>query len=264
MQPFAFQSREYLRNLLVGKTVSFEVLYQIPTTKREYGKVKFADGIELPNALVAEGWAKVRDDAGRKEDDEAAVAYLEKLRMLEEEAKSSSKGAWATSGGKIDTSYEVSDPNALVDQYSGKEVDAIVERVLTGDRMIVRLMLSPEKHLQTMLVLAGVRTPSTKRTSPDGKDVPAEPYGTEAHQFVEGRLHQRKCTVQLLGVTPQRQLVGHVIHPRGNIAKFLLEAGLARCHDQHVTLLGNEMAIFQKSRDSSKELQKGLVYRFCG
>ena len=258
MQPFAFQSREYLRNLLVGKNISFEILYQIPTTKREYGKVKIADGAELPNALIAEGWAKVRDDAGRKEGDEAAVAYLDKLRVLEGEAKASSKGVWATSGGNIDTSYEVSDPNALVEQYLGKQVDAIVERVLTGDRMIVRLMLSPEKHLQTMLVLAGVRTPSTKRTSPDGKDVPAEPYGTEAHQFVEGRLHQRKCAIQLLGVTPQRQLVGHVIHPRGNIAKFLLEAGLARCHDQHVTLLGNDMASFRKAETQAKNSRKGL------
>jgi staphylococcal nuclease domain-containing protein 1 len=207
---------------------------------------------------VSEGWAKVREDAGRKEDEEDAVTFLEKLRTLESQAKASSKGVWATTGGKIDTSYEVPDPNALVEEFSGKKVDAIIERVLTGDRMIARLLLSPEKHIQTMLVLAGVRTPSTKRTSPDGKEVPAEPYGTEAHHFVEERLHQRKCAVQLLGVTPQKQLIGSVLHPRGDIAKFLLEAGLAKCHDQHVTMLGNEMAQFRQAEKAAKDSKKGL------
>jgi staphylococcal nuclease domain-containing protein 1 len=258
LQPFAFASREFLRDLLVGKAISFETLYQVPTTKREYGKVRLPNGSELPDLLVSEGWAKVREDAGRKEDDEGAVAYPEKLRDLEGQAKASSKGVWATSGGKIDTSYEVPDPSVLVEEYSGKKVDAIVERVLTGDRMIVRLLVSPEKHIQTMLVLAGVRTPSTKRTSPDGKEVPAEPYGTEAHHFVEERLHQRKCAVQLLGVTPQKNLIGSVLHPRGNIAKFLLEAGLAKCHDQHVTMLGNEMAQFRQAEKAAKDSKKGL------
>jgi staphylococcal nuclease domain-containing protein 1 len=258
LQPFAFSSREFLRDLLVGKVINFETLYQIPTTKREYGKVRLPDGSELPDLLVSEGWAKVREDAGRKEDDEDAVVYLEKLRSLESQAKSSSKGVWATSGGKIDTSYEVSDPNTLVEEYSGKRVDAIIERVLTGDRMIVRLLLSPEKHTQTMLVLGGVRAPSTKRTSPDGKEIPAEAYGTEAHHFVEERLHQRKCAVQLLGVTPQKQLIGSVLHPRGDIAKFLLEAGLAKCHDQHVTMLGNEMAQFRQAEKAAKDSKKGL------
>ena len=212
----------------------------------------------MPDLLVAEGWAKVREDAGRKEDDEDAVAYLEKLRSLESQAKASSKGVWATGGGKIDVSHEVPDPNALVEEYSGTKMDAIIERVLTGDRMIVRLLPSPEKHIQTILVLGGVRTPSTKRTSPDGKEVPAEPYGTEAHQFVEERLHQRKCAIQLLGVTPQKQLIGSVLHPRGNIAKFLLDAGLAKCHDQHVTMLGNDMAQFRQAEKAAKDSKKGL------
>ncbi len=145
-----------------------------------------------------------------------------------------------------------------MEEYSGKKMDAIIERVLTGDRMIVRLLLSPEKHIQTMLVLAGVRTPSTKRTSPEGKEVPAEPFGTDAHQFVEERLHQRKCSVLLLGVTPQKQLIGTVLHPKGNIAKFLLEAGLARCHDQHVTMLGNDMAQFRQAEKTAKDSRKGV------
>ncbi|KIX10150.1 uncharacterized protein Z518_01231 [Rhinocladiella mackenziei CBS 650.93] len=256
-EPFAFQSREFLREQLLGKVVQFQVLYAIPTTKREYGRVKLPNGSEFPDLIVQEGWAKVREDAGKKEDDENALAYLDKLRSLESEAKSNIRGLWAK-GGQIENSSEVSDPNALVEQYQGKKVDAIVERVLTGDRLIARLMLTPTKHVQTMLVLAGVRAPATKRTSPEGKDVPAEPFGTEAHAFVDERLHQRKCAVELLGVTPQNQLIANVLHPKGNIAKFLLDAGLARSNDQHVTLLGNEMAQFRNAENGARNARRGV------
>jgi staphylococcal nuclease domain-containing protein 1 len=242
----------------VGKVVQFEVLYTIPTgAKRDYGKVKLPGEGELPDLLVSEGWAKVREDAGKKEEGEDILAYLDNLRKLEAEAKAASKGIWGK-GGQIENSSEVSDPNTLVEKYKGKTVDAVVERVLTGDRMIVRLLLSPTKHLQTMLVLAGVRSPATKKSSPEGKDIPAEPYGPEAHQFVEDRLLQRKCPIQLLGVTPQNQLIGSVLHPKGNVAKFLLEAGLARSNDQHVTLLGNDMAQFRQAENSAKTSRKGI------
>ncbi|EHY56564.1 hypothetical protein HRR83_002352 [Exophiala dermatitidis] len=256
-EPFAFQSREFLREQLLGKVVQFQILYAIPTTKREYGRVKLPDGGEFPDLVVQEGWAKVREDAGRKEDDENTLAYLDQLRSLEAEAKAKNKGLWGK-GGQIESSSEVSDPNALVEQYKGRKVEAIVERVLTGDRLIARLMLTPTKHVQTMVVLAGVRAPATKRTSPEGKEIPAEPYGAEAHAFVDERLHQRKVLVELLGVTPQNQLIAHVLHPKGNIAKFLLEAGLARCNDQHVTLLGNEMAQFRQAENAAKTAKRGL------
>lgn len=241
----------------MGKVIQFQVLYAIPTTKREYGRVKLPNGPDLPDLIVQEGWAKVREDAGKKEDDETALAYLDKLKSLESEAKSNNKGLWSKDG-QIENSSEVSDPNALVEKFKGKKIDAIIERVLTGDRLIARVLLSPTKHVQTMLVLGGVRAPATKRTTPEGKEVPAEAFGTEAHAFVEERLHQRKVQIELLGVTPQSQLIANVLHPRGNIAKFLLEAGLARSNDQHVTLLGNDMAQFRQAENSAKTARKGV------
>lgn len=179
------------------------------------------------------------------------------MRAAEADAKAAGKGVWGK-GGQIESISDVPDPNSLVQQYKGKKIDTIVERVLTGDRLIARLMLSPTKHVQTMVVIAGIRTPATKRTTPEGKDVPAEPFGTEALQFVEARLHQRKVTTQLIGVTPQNQLIGVVLHPMGNIAVFVLEAGLARSNDQHVTLLGNDMAQLRQAENTAKNARKGV------
>ena len=206
---------------------------------------------------MAEGWAKVREEAGRKEEGETTLAYLDKLRSAEADAKAAGKGLWGK-GGQIESVSDIPDANALVQQYKGQKIDTVVERVLTGDRLIARLLVSPTKHYQTMVVIAGVRAPATQRTTPEGKNVPAEPYGQEAHQFVDARLHQRKVTTQLVGVTPQNQLIGIVVHPVGNIAKFLLEEGLARANDQHVTLLGNDMAQLRQAEKTAQGKQKGI------
>ena len=238
--------------------ITFETLYTIPTTKREYGRVSLPNGPSFPDRVLAEGWAKLRDDASKKEESEDAIAYVETLRNFETSAKNASIGVWASPGGKIEMSYEVTEPGALVEEHKAKPIDAIIEKVLTGDRLIARLLVSPQKHIQTILIVAGVRAPSTKRTSPDGTEIPSEAHGTEAQQFVEERLLQRKCAIRLVGSTPQNQLIGSVIHPRGNIAKFLLDAGLARCNDLHVTMLGNDMVAFRQAEKAAKDSRKGL------
>ncbi|KAH0538188.1 hypothetical protein FGG08_005204 [Glutinoglossum americanum] len=255
-EPFAFESRDFIRRLAVGKVVQFQVLYQVPgpISKREYGTINLPNGQTLPEAAVAEGWLKVRDDAGRKDDTEEATAQVEKLKLSEGSARSSSKGLWAPSGGVIDVNNELPDPKTFAEQYKGQSIDAIVERVLSGDRLAVRLQLSPKQHQQTIVLIAGIRAPATRRTNPsDGKEVLAEPYGDEAKDFVETRLLQRSVKVEIVGVSQQNQLVGIVKHPNGSIAEFILKAGLARCTDFHSTMLGAGMATLRQAEKEAKE-----------
>ncbi|KAM3519218.1 hypothetical protein MY4038_009850 [Beauveria bassiana] len=241
-EPFAFQSREYLRNLVVGKPVQATIHYTIPNSGREFGTVKLKDGTELPDELVKAGWLKVREDAGKKEDSEEILSKLETLRALESQAKAESKGLWAGIGGMIEVQNDLGSPD-FIKEWKGKIVDGIVERVLSGDRLLVRLLLSEKKHVQPMTLLAGVRAPATERVQTStGATQPAEEYGNEARAFVESRLLQRLVKVEIVGASPQGQLVAHVLHPRGNIAEFLLQEGLARCNDFHSTMLGEKMA----------------------
>jgi len=91
IQPFAFESRDFLRKQIVGKVVRFRVLYTIPTgAKREYGIVSLPTGQTLPEYSVREGWLKLRDDAGRKEENEENTQTLEKLQVAEAHAKADS------------------------------------------------------------------------------------------------------------------------------------------------------------------------------
>ncbi|KAL8926180.1 MAG: hypothetical protein Q9208_003083 [Pyrenodesmia sp. 3 TL-2023] len=257
-QPFAFQSRDFLRRLTVGKVIQFNVLYSIPTgTKKDYGNVILQGGERLPEACVAEGWVKLRDDSRRKDLSEESESLLKTLELQQSKAKADGKGIWAGHGGIIDNSYDLQDPKAFVETYSGQELDAIVERVLTGDRMIVRIILSPSKHVQPIITVAGIRAPMRANTA-EGKERPAEPSANESHQFVETRLLQRSVKVKVLGLTPQNQLICIVKHPKGSIANFLLEAGLAQCSDFHSTLLGAEMKTLRQAEKHAKDNRLGL------
>ena len=208
---------------------------------------------------MSQGWVKLRNDAGRKDESQESKDLLSKLEKEEEKAKSSQVGVWATTGGRIENSYEIPDPKKFVEQWKGKPIEAIVERVLTGDRMLARLLLSSTKHLQTMILIAGIKAPATKRTATaDSKEQPAEPFGAEAHQFVETRLLHRKVSLDVLGTSPQNQLVCAVNHPNGSIAKFILEAGLARCTDHHSTMLGTAMSSLRNAEKQAKDKQLGV------
>lgn len=256
-EPFAFQSREYLRELVVGKPVQCTIHYTIPTSGREFGTAKLQDGTDLPDELVKAGWLKVREDAGRKEESEDILERLEKLRGLESSAKAENKGLWSGTGGIIEVQNDLGGPD-FMKQWKGKTVDGVIERVLSGDRLLVRLLLSDKKHVQPLTLLAGIRTPSTERTQPsNGAVQPAEEYGNEAKDFTETRLLQRKIKVEIVGASPQGQLVANIIHPRGNIAEFLLTEGLARCNDFHSTMLGEKMAALRaaEKQAQSKKLK---------
>ncbi len=261
--------------------VNFHVLYTIPTgAKRDYGIVSLPKGPQFPDQSVAEGWLKLRDDAAKKDDSDDSATLLSKLEALQSKAKAESKGLWKNGGGGIiETIYELSDPQQLIEEWKEKSLEgmfcdrillhkiadhsaAIIEKVLSGDRLIARLLLNPKKHVQTMLLIAGIRAPSTKRTNTsDGKEQPAEPFGEDAQRFVESRLLQRNAAVTLLGVSPQNQLVGVVKHPvHGSIAPYVLEAGLARCMDHHSTMLGSEMGALRQAEKRAREKKVGLFH----
>ncbi|KAI1748640.1 putative transcription factor [Xylaria castorea] len=261
-EPFAFQSRDYLRGLTLGKPVQCTILYTVPSSGREYGYAQLKDGTQLPDELVKAGWSKVREDAGRKEESEEILGRLETLRNLESQAKSEGKGLWSATSGVIEVQNDIGSID--FSQWKGKTVDGIVERVLSGDRCLVRLKMSDKSHLQVMTLIAGIRTPSTERVNQStGQNQAAEEFGNEARQFVEQRLLQRDVKVELVGTSQQGQLIASLLHPRGSIAEFLLADGLARCNDFHSTLLGSKMAALRaaekKAQAAKLHLHKGHV-----
>ena len=258
----SFESREFLRKLLVGKVIRFSTLYSIPQktggSSREYAIINLPTGERLPDLVIREGWAALRDDADRKAESPDTEDMLQKLEALEAHAKADEKGIWNTKAARVESARDLPDAKQFAEEHKGQAIDTIVERVLSGDRLICRLLLSPTQNVQTTVLIAGLRSPTTARTNPsNGQTQPAEPYGNEAQAFVETRLLQRNVQVRVLGVSPNNLLVGEVRHPNGNIAEFLLKAGLARCVDHHSTWLGAEMGKLRQAERQAKEQQAG-------
>lgn len=103
--------------------MQFKVLYKIPTgANREYGIITLPNRTTLPDSAVAEGWLKLRDDAGRKDDSEEATILLERLQVFEARAKADSKGQWAETTSRINSSFELSDPKSFVENNKGKDI----------------------------------------------------------------------------------------------------------------------------------------------
>lgn len=103
--------------------MQFKILYKIPTgANREYGLVSLPNRTSFPEAAVAEGWLKLRDDAGRKDDSEEATTLLERLQVFEARARADSKGLWQESGGRISSSSELSDSKQFVEDHKGEDL----------------------------------------------------------------------------------------------------------------------------------------------
>lgn len=80
------------------------------------------------------------------------------------------------------------------------------------------MFLVPEMKYVTVS-LAGVKCP-TFRKGDDGREV-GEPFADEAKFYTEARMLQRDVKVALQAVT-NNAFLGTIVHPKGNIAEFLL------------------------------------------
>ncbi|KAK2712557.1 staphylococcal nuclease domain-containing protein 1-like [Artemia franciscana] len=226
-EPYGFDAREFLRKKVVGKEITFQTIYTVPVSGREYGILylgRDTSGENLNEALITEGLASVKPDT-------RGGAEHQRLVELEGAAKSAGRGKWSTedpSSHVRNIKWSVENPRAFVEKMGGRRISAVVEFVRDGSTM--RVLLLPE-HYNITLMLSGVRSPGFKLDS-EGKPDPSqtEPFAEEAKFFVESRVLQRDVEV-ILESTNNANFVGSLIHPNGNIAELLVKEGFARCVD---------------------------------
>jgi len=217
--PFAWGAREFLRNLAVGKRITFQVDAQ-STPTRSFGSVFMEDGVPLTQHLVAAGWAKARQGAPAELLEAGAAAEAACIGMFTQNVAEKSAAVrdvqWAGSF----------DPASILPAMKGKLQKAIIEQVPTGST--VRCLLLPGFH-QITLMLSGIQAGGFRRND-DGTEE-AAPFAREARYFVESRLLNRDVQVSLEGVDKNGSLLGTIVHPAGNISVELVKVGLARVVD---------------------------------
>jgi staphylococcal nuclease domain-containing protein 1 len=96
-QAWAFESREFLRTLTVGKEITFATIHSLPSNDdapRDLGSAELA-GVDLSSELLRNGWAKLKEI--KREPSEEDL----KKRELEAEAKAAGRGIWNPHGQTV-------------------------------------------------------------------------------------------------------------------------------------------------------------------
>ncbi|KAG7698058.1 hypothetical protein KL929_001233 [Ogataea haglerorum] len=243
-EKYAFEARELLRTLLVGKEIKFWILYKNQSEK-EFGDVSTPLFPSLISYLLERGAVKLRSGIF---DDEALLD----LQKIEAKARDKGVGMWAKNLGAIETANELTPSQKEKSKTS--PLDAIVERVISGDRLMVRALVSKNKHAVFPVLVAGIKAPRTASAEQE-----AEPFGEQAKSYVEARLLARNVKISVVGESSSGIAVAQVIHPAGKINAKLLEEGLAVVADWQSVLLGaSEMADLRKSERIGKSQKKNL------
>ncbi len=96
-QDWAFESREFLRALVVGKPVTFTSTHSLPPSDdvpRDIGTAE-VNGVDLASELLKNGWAKLKELKRDPTEEDL------RKRELEAEARAAGKGIWNPHGPKV-------------------------------------------------------------------------------------------------------------------------------------------------------------------
>ncbi|CAM9317809.1 unnamed protein product [Choristocarpus tenellus] len=175
-EPFAFDSREFLRKMCIGKQVTFKVESQAGSSGRNFGWVKL-DGESLAAAVAREGWARVKkSEQGR----DSQSAELEELTKLGQAAETGKKGIFTDDAAKKkqgaqQIKWSDVDAEAVLGEHKGVPTKATIEYVRDGSSL--RALLH-DSMVVINFNLAGVVCP---RMNAPGRRTPSAPIpGTAA------------------------------------------------------------------------------------
>lgn len=177
-----YDSKEALRQLLIGKEIKFNVLFKIPTSGKEFGDIKSPIFDSLVEYALEKGWVKLKEN--NNFDDEE---YGEKLLQIENKAKLLAIGVWSSTP-EPDV---VPLTESIVQKSQKSPISAVVEKVISADRIVARILLNKSQHVSTPVILAGIKAPRTD--DPDNAKV-----ALQGKQFVEDKLLTTRASVKVI------------------------------------------------------------------
>jgi staphylococcal nuclease domain-containing protein 1 len=242
-----YAAKEAVRLLLLGKEIKFKVNYKAPSG-HEFGDIATPLFGSMVEYGLEQGWFKLRDGG----DDE--------LRGFEDKAHTNAVGVWAGAAEPLLIELD----ELLVAKSQRAPITTVVERVISGDRVMARIVVNKTLHVVTPLLLAGVKCPRTD----DATQAPAlTQVAHQAKQFVELKLMTTaaiKC--RIVGELQTGVPVAVFEHPSGNsIHEALLEHGLAEVVDWQSSLLGLEtMARLRKAELTARAMARGVFVGNAG
>lgn len=154
-ETYAVQARDFSRTMVVGREISFEIIYS--AAGMEFGNVILSkpDGtnVDVALAVVRAGAAKVREGRSTTGPSEGSENNTEQTRRIElgeaeQQAKDERLGLWAEDVQKIEVKYSMpEDVDSFMDQFGkGKKIDACIEGVNNGTTVRARIQVAPDTY----------------------------------------------------------------------------------------------------------------------
>lgn len=263
-EPYAYESKDRLRVLTVGKKVKVAINYErdIPlapgtTEKRQYATVSVGKRADVGEVLVTEGLATTQ----RHRDDEEKSPRYGELCTAENAAKLAKKGV------NSDTPYARRTVNDLAEPRKAKtyasslqragSMRGLVEYVFNGCRFKVYVA---KENCSFAFALDDVRCPQPTPVS-DRDRRQAEPFGDESKRFSRQRLLQRNVEIVASGVTNGGVIIGQLYVTVGGEKKSLSSAMLAEglaYIDQKTIDFGRAPATLLAIQETAKSDRTGL------
>eukprot|EP00800_Vazella_pourtalesii_P009967 TRINITY_DN2501_c0_g1_i1.p1 TRINITY_DN2501_c0_g1~~TRINITY_DN2501_c0_g1_i1.p1 ORF type:complete len:518 (+),score=123.10 TRINITY_DN2501_c0_g1_i1:65-1555(+) len=241
-EPYAWASREFLRQLVIGELIQYSVEITVKNSKK-IAKVTY-NYENLSEKIVLAGLAKLREQPSKKGTEE-----YDRIVQFKEEAEGLKLGMHSlVTTDSVRNVQTITQDNAtqFYEKNKGKTLDGIVEQVINGNSL--RLCL-PATHHQFTAQITGIRCPGTGQQSRDTDSQDDPELGQRAKYAVEIRLLQRDVKIRFDGINNQVPLVT-VLHVKGNIAEYLLQEGFARIMQWSQKYLPD-----QQTKDKYKQLE---------
>ena len=265
-EPFAWESREFLRELCIGKRVNFRIVQVVAAINRTFGEVfLIADGSELVNlqlVLIEAGWATAKSGGGSAALTESDPNYF--LFEAEQRARAAKCGMHAgtpPSRPPMNASPTTAEIDSIAARYKGKPTHAIIEYVRDGSSLRVLIL---DCWTYVSLSITGVYCPRINASSGSGSAAPAgpEPFAEQARLFTQMRLLNRKLLIDIESVESNGGGVNaSILHPKGNIAVDLIRSGLGKVLDRTLGLLPKETVALMRAAESEAKEQRRCIWQ---
>ena len=267
-EPFAWEAREYLRRLCVGKQVAFNVISCVTAIGRTHGDVDFITNgnsntvTSLALNVVSAGYATVK----KSRDDKRSNVY-DDLIDAENNAKEEKLGLFGDTSVAIKRVLNWAPTSAEVENIfktlKNKPTKVIIESVRDGAALRVLLLPnSPFPFTYIPFSLAGVMSPrlNNQKTDVGGEPLQTEPFAVQSRHFTEIRLLNRDVEIVMQGLDRMGNILGTVLHPKGNVAIEILKEGLARVADKSLAFVTGATALEMRKAEASAKAMRKFIW----
>lgn len=271
-EPFAWEARDFLRKLTLGKTVSFRVDQKAAGGGRSFGAVWLQGDAGKPESvamtLVKAGWCLASTSKGNAE--EASLAAEEEAKKAGAGAHTGDAAAKAAAVRKVQ--WTGADAGAIAAACGGS-ARALVEFVRDGSNVKCLVSTGENEYAMLNVQMAGVRCGKVPFRAPrkEGDDeakaaapvAPPEPFALEAKHFVETRLLHREVSLTFCGADKFGNALATLAHAASGaeIGVEVLKQGLGKVAEPGLVGVDAKRASAMRAAETGAKAAKVRVWK---